>query len=1677
VTSFARKLQLCVPRGFLSFIAFTGLLTFVPSVAFAQGCEENCDTEPPTVTPSFDQALLPVDTVRITWCDNVSLVSGSKYVTLNSVNITSAFSYTTPAGSCTAFAISVGAATLSPGTTYSLFATIEDNDGNIGTGTAQYTAPNGWVAVNPKGLTLSKPQQSSGFSQPFTVHNLGSTAAYFKLVRTCVSPVTSCGTVPDSIQINGTDSSVVSVTYSTSSPDAATGTIKLRARLRTDTTVADSTTVSVTLLKSIIVDGSPNNNDAQNMRLCAYSCFANIYSHATVPYFSLDRPRAVTIVWNSMRNYTHPFLHFDISFVSGAPAVDTLELTVKDSATGTAIKVQGDDNGHRGIVYFKRGSGSVVRIGTVITDDAWILPKATGIIPVEVTVKAIRATYTETVTLVVPLLIVREPAGAVTRGWYVDGIQRIHPQSGGRILVVESDGSAFVFSPIDTLGHYSSPESEFSVLSRAGSGGNTVYTRAYLDSTKLRFDSQGLMLDATDSWGNKIRYTYNGNGQPTRIYDPYRTRPDSTAAPSAYTEIAYSGSNVYIRPPQRDGASYDAARVTTLRINTDSTLRAIIDPDGDSTRFTYKGYGAFPSPYTNRKVFLENVYGRNDSLTATFTYDEDIFKNIGSMGLWVNQGPTIPYYVGNGNTNLTRPSETLFDWRALGVARFVTSFSNRATPPMVDTIYSDVRDIGSHSTYTRHDRWGQPLKIITHNKKDTTTFYRTGFFVDSIRSAIGTIDHFSYDVVAGGRTALVSSVPAGEDSRAFQYDNAGQVSRITTNGTRHQWFYRSGGNPAKIDSVIVDGYRTQYQYDAKGRVVSETDPIAGHVVQAFFDDTTGNLRKRLHPGSRFDSIRYDAYGRDSILAVSAGPKRILTYDLLNRPTRDSVAGAVKATTFAYNKDFLIRVVDPKNQVFKRAVNALGWTRKIYDGGDTTKYVIHEYTLEGQPALFVNRRGQWKEITYWNNDNRHLMTATNTDTNYNTASYAFGYRMSGSVRTGMFVMGSNRYATDSVWLNQYGRLDSAITRIVANRSSGINDNLAQRRYVRRYVWTNDDRLQSLTFETRQAGTGSLIRNFSTRRYWWNSTTRALDSITMDGLAATAKMKRDAEGKDSTVTFVTENLTFGIASTQRHQAWAQSFSVAPVDSVLQRGYGYDSTPGRLKEMNWRIGNNMYLRRFGYAAPGDLSWLKDFVAYDDCATPPTSSVTDVDGWTCSPTSPLNYRTLGLEYDQARNLRKQVDSVGSLVDTAVVAAGNRMTNWGTRSYTFDVDGNMITRSSGGTTTTFSYDGENMMRRSIVGSDTTCYEYNAFNQLVFSGIGCARNTQPGISVRKPKRIYVWDGDHLIAEIDSLASTRFAEYVYRPGIDRPHALLSDSGSTTIVRFYHQDRLGNVIGLTRGTSLAQTLAYEPWGVLVDSTGAMADTSRLRWKGLYWEGGKTKLYYVRNRWYDPEARRFTSEDPIGIDGGLNPYIFAGNDPVNGSDPSGLAPCTEESLAKGFISVYVDTGESGGWWCYDPGAGQPLGGVTVRSDWPSGFSDNFGNPCARGGSCGSGGTGDYNAGVINGLSGGLIGSGDSKTAAYQIGLVLGTIGGLGTGGTEFQLLRALWRTMKFAQGSRVAYATLGRFTVFTWEVAGNKGAGYVRWNKVVNSEGQTIRLYKDVYGQGGDFIRRDPYTIRRP
>ncbi len=85
-------------------------------------------------------------------------------------------------------------------------------------------------------------------------------------------------------------------------------------------------------------------------------------------------------------------------------------------------------------------------------------------------------------------------------------------------------------------------------------------------------------------------------------------------------------------------------------------------------------------------------------------------------------------------------------------------------------------------------------------------------------------------------------------------------------------------------------------------------------------------------------------------------------------------------------------------------------------------------------------------------------------------------------------------------------------------------------------------------------------------------------------------------------------------------------------------------------------------------------------------------------------------------------------------------------------------------------------------------------------------------------------------------------------------------------------------------MAQRREFNRWGTLLSQTGTLADTNRLRWQGMLWEGDSTQLYYVRNRWYDPATGRFVSQDPAGYDSSGNQYAFGGNDQVAETDPTG-------------------------------------------------------------------------------------------------------------------------------------------------------------------------------------------------
>ena len=59
---------------------------------------------------------------------------------------------------------------------------------------------------------------------------------------------------------------------------------------------------------------------------------------------------------------------------------------------------------------------------------------------------------------------------------------------------------------------------------------------------------------------------------------------------------------------------------------------------------------------------------------------------------------------------------------------------------------------------------------------------------------------------------------------------------------------------------------------------------------------------------------------------------------------------------------------------------------------------------------------------------------------------------------------------------------------------------------------------------------------------------------------------------------------------------------------------------------------------------------------------------------------------------------------------------------------------------------------------------------------------------------------------------------------------------------------------------------------------------RLPGQYFDQ-ETGLHYNYFRFYDPKTGRYLTPDPIGIAGGINPFLYSWANPINLIDPNGL------------------------------------------------------------------------------------------------------------------------------------------------------------------------------------------------
>ena len=147
--------------------------------------------------------------------------------------------------------------------------------------------------------------------------------------------------------------------------------------------------------------------------------------------------------------------------------------------------------------------------------------------------------------------------------------------------------------------------------------------------------------------------------------------------------------------------------------------------------------------------------------------------------------------------------------------------------------------------------------------------------------------------------------------------------------------------------------------------------------------------------------------------------------------------------------------------------------------------------------------------------------------------------------------------------------------------------------------------------------------------------------------------------------------------------------------------------------------------------------------------------------------------------------------------------------------------------------------------------------------------------------------------------------------------LDNGTQQTGICYYINDHLGTPIKIIDDQGqVIWDAGYMPFG----KTDITVDTAQnnFRFPGQYYDG-ETGLHYNMHRYYDPDTGRYLTPDPIGLAGGINPFVYAQNNPTNRIDPLGLidifgfvevdaVPIRGLEGAFGFVIDTDNLGESG-------------------------------------------------------------------------------------------------------------------------------------------------------------------------
>lgn len=1084
-----------------------------------------------------------------------------------------------------------------------------------------------------------------------------------------------------------------------------------------------------------------------------------------------------------------------------------------------------------------------------------------------------------------------------------------HKTSGRGLSSVTADALESVKYPLESRIWYDHPDDISggsgslnmpSVIARVLPDGSTQITRN-------TYNDLGRLLRSIDPTGLQTDYTYAPN--QVDLVQVERTGPDGYHAVETYS---YNDQHRVLSHTDETGAA------THYTYNDAGQLLTETDALGGVTRYGYDESG--------NKTTVTDANGH------VTTYGYDALGRMTRMTDPLGRATTYAYDVLNRLVRTTFPdgSYEAVTWNRLDKAAVrdrngnVTTFTYDALRHCI----GQTDALGETTSWTYYPNG--LLKSRTDANGHTTTWQRDlEGRITAVTDANGATGTFAYD----SADRRIRSTNALGQSTAYAYDRNDRLTRtIDANGvivdsayTSRGWLSsrttraRADGTPSAADATAsfayngrgdqtaatdADGVAITRTYDAARRLVAVDDAFGN--THVYTRDAVGNLLAEADSAagntqlSRLSSYEYDAANQRVRFLDADGQVTQYSYDPNGRlsDTRDplgihassvfdpegqlvrSIAGTRDAgdahaatgdgagarnasaaiSTYRYDAaERLVAVVDPDGLATRYVYDPVG--QKVRQESPDTGTTTYSYDAAGNRTGQTDARGVVTEQRFDAIDRviaTHYPSDPSLDAviHYDEPDAVTG--CSGSFPVGRTTRVFDASGSTSYCYDAHGNV-TAVHRVIAGHP-----------YETFYTWTPGNRLATLSYPS-----GTRV----TYRYDVAGRVVAVDS-----------QSPTQTGPVPLVSGV-DYLPFGPASRMAYGTGSQAM-VRSYDGNY-RGTGIEGLGLHLKIERDANGNVTGLRegqghgplteRYRYDALqrltqtiGPYGWFNQQYSYD--ATGDRLTRHQAGG------APQSY-----SYQPGTHRLSVISQPGQGDEHGRCDHGGPACMAGDGVVLSDAAGNIVQMPQDGQVLTLAYGASNrLMRTSTTGGAQGHYTYDA------NGLRAEKTTN---TPTEQTRDFVYNGAHLLGE-----------YVVGTGTSREYvwlgetlvASLDSSARESAVHYVGTDFLGT----PRSVTDAEGMPVWNWAYAGNAFGDSAPVGAyelsLRFPGQYHDA-ESGLNQNTHRDFSTALGRYIESDPIGLNGGLGSYVYAGNDPLDHIDMLGL--CEDKQHCEDLHRIDTD------------------------------------------------------------------------------------------------------------------------------------------------------------------------------